>query len=240
MDSPVVSSYAFDTTKRKGTDMNEKQVNELLYQAIETEIGGQQIYKTAINCAQNDDLREEWGKYLEETEEHERILRDVFEKLSLDPRTETPGRKVVRHQGESLVVAMEMAKRSDDGVGAQLVAAECVVLAETKDHANWELIGGVAKKLAGAKKAALQEAYEQVEEQEDEHLYHTMGWARELWLQSLGLPAVLPPPEEKKKVATAIGAERAKNARSSMLRGNGPKRVASGNGRKRVVSKSKR
>ena len=57
-----------------------------------------------------------------------------------------------------------------------------------------------------------------MEEQEDEHLYHTMGWSRELWLEGLGLPAVLPPPEEKKDVKTAIGAERAKQSRTEMLR----------------------
>ena len=67
-------------------------------------------------------------------------------------------------------------------------------------------------------KAALQEAYEQVEEQEDQHLYHTMGWARELWIESLGMPAVLPPPEEEKKVVTAIGAARAEQAREEMLK----------------------
>ena len=48
--------------------------------------------------------------------------------------------------------------------------------------------------------------YEEVEDQEDEHLYHTKGWCRELWLESLGLKAVLPPPEERKHVKTAIGA----------------------------------
>ena len=58
---------------------------------------------------------------------------------------------------------------------------------------------------------------EQVEEQEDEHLYHTTGWCRELWIQSLGLPAVIPPPEEEKEVKTAIGAARAKQARKDML-----------------------
>ncbi len=63
----------------------------------------------------------------------------------------------------------------------------------------------------------LQEAYEQVEEEEDEHLYHTMGWARELWIESLGMPAVLPPPEEQKKVKTAIGASRAEQARDDLL-----------------------
>src|SRR5206468_12465447 len=43
------------------------------------------------------------------------------------------------------------------------------------------------------------------------------GWARELHLKLLGLPAVLPPPEEEKDVKTAIGAARAKQARKEML-----------------------
>lgn len=197
--------------------MKEDQIKELLYQALETEIGGQAIYKQAIECADNDDVREEWTKYLEETTNHERILRETFAKLEMDTEVETPGRQVVRHTGDSLVAAMQMALKSAGKPAAQLVAAECIVMAESKDHANWELIGMVADKTKGTTKSALKEAHEQVEEQEDEHLYHTMGWARELWLESLGLPAVLPPPEEEKKVKTAIGAAKAKNAREEML-----------------------
>jgi rubrerythrin len=197
--------------------MKEDQIKELLYQALETEIGGQEVYKKAIECAVNEEVREEWTKYLDETENHERILRETFEKIGLDPEVETPGRQVVRHKAEGLVAAMDMALTEAGPDAAQLVAAESIVEAESKDHANWELIGMVAKKVKGSTRQALTEAHEQVEEQEDEHLYHTMGWARELWLESLGLPAVLPPPEEKKEVKTAIGAARAKNARSEML-----------------------
>ena len=196
--------------------MKDSQVEELLYQALETELGGVEIYKTALRCASNTDLREEWKKYLEETENHVRIVKDVFSQLGLDETTETPGRSVVRHKGEALVEAMEMALQSGDKVAAQLVAAECVVEAETKDHANWELIGEVAGEDKGDRKKVLAEAYEQVEEEEDEHLYHTMGWARELWMESLGMTAVLPPPEEQKKVKTAIGASRAAQARDEM------------------------
>lgn len=196
--------------------MKDSQVEELLYQALETELGGVEIYKTALRCAANTDLREEWKKYLEETENHVRIVKDVFSQLGLDESTETPGRSVVRHKGEALVKAMEMALQSGDKVAAQLVAAECVVEAETKDHANWELIGEIADEDKGDRKKVLAEAYEQVEEEEDEHLYHTMGWARELWMESLGMTAVLPPPEEQKKVKTAIGASRAAQARDEM------------------------
>jgi hypothetical protein len=63
---------------------------------------------------------------------------------------------------------------------------------------------------------AMKEAHEEVEEEEDEHLYHTKGWSRELWISCLGMPAVLPPPEEEQDVKTAIGAARAKMARGKM------------------------
>ncbi len=104
-----------------------------------------------------------------------------------------------------------MALRSTDPQAAQIVAAECVVLAETKDHLNWELIGELAK---NAEASLLKPAYEQIEDEEDEHLYHTTGWTRELWIEALGMPAVLPPPEEVKKVETAIEAARAKKSRT--------------------------
>jgi len=194
-----------------------EQLNELLYQALETELGGVQVYTKALTCAVNKDLKEEWQKYLDQTKHHVEIVRGVFDKVGLDPETETPGRKVVRHIGESLVKAMEMAKSAGNPEAAQLVAAECVVLAETKDHLNWELLGEVAKKEKGEKGKALQEAHDEVEDEEDEHVYHTTGWTRELWIDSLGMPAVLPPPEEEKDVKTAIGAARAKQARGSML-----------------------
>lgn len=197
--------------------MKQEQVTELLYQSLEVEIGGQSVYETAIRCAANPELKEEWQKYLEETRGHEEILRSVFDRIGLDPEVETPGREVVRFKAKSLVKSMEMALAEGGRAAAQLVAAECVVEAETKDHQDWELIGRVAEKSTGEMKSALQDAYEQVEEQEDQHLYHTMGWARELWIESLGLPAVLPPPEEEKKVVTAIGAARAEQSRAEML-----------------------
>jgi ferritin-like metal-binding protein YciE len=193
-----------------------EQLNQLLYEALETELGGVRVYETAIRCAVNEDLREEWEKYLEQTQNHVQIVQDVFEKLSLDPEAETPGRQVVRHIGQSLVKAMEMALSAGNPQAAQLVAAECVVEAETKDHLNWELLALVAEKMEGSESEIIQEAVDEVEEEEDEHLYHTTGWARELWIESLGMPAALPPPEEEKDVKTAIGAARAKQDRDKM------------------------
>jgi rubrerythrin len=194
--------------------MANAQLRELLLQSLEHERGGVLVYETALECAVNKDLRGEWQDYLEQTENHVDILTNVCEALGLDPDEMTPGRKVVQHTGKSLVLAMKMALAAGDRAAAELVACECVVLAETKDHADWELIGQCAKELDGEEAEVLQDAYDQVEDEEDEHLYHTKGWCRELWLKSLGLKAVLPPPEEKKDVKTAVEAARAKEARA--------------------------
>ena len=188
---------------------------DLMYQALETEKGGVQIYTTALRLAINKDLREEWNKYLEQTKNHVQVVSEILTALGLDLDAETPGRKVVRYLGTSLVKTMELASRSADPQAAQIVAAECVVLAETKDHLNWELMGQLAKKATAEESALLMPAYEQVEGEEDEHLYHTAGWTRELWIQALGMPAVLPPPEETRKVDTAIQAAEAKKSRTA-------------------------
>jgi hypothetical protein len=104
---------------------------------------------------------------------------------------------------------MEKAKAAGNPATAQLVACECIVLAETKDHLNWELITKCATELTGAQKQDVEEACELVEEQEDEHLYHSIGYWRELWLEALGLPSLIPPPEELEHVRSAVGAAQA-------------------------------
>lgn len=194
-----------------------KQLSELLYQMLETEMGGVQVYTKALSCAVNDELREEWQKYLDQTNHHVEVMHDVFAQCGLDPATQTPGREVVRYIGESLVHAMDLALQGAKPKAAELVACECVVFAETKDHQNWELLSECAEKAKGAEKKALRKACDEVEVEEDKHIYHSKGWCRELWMQSLGMPAVLPPPEEEKDVTTAIGAARAKQARQKML-----------------------
>jgi hypothetical protein len=196
--------------------VNTERLHELLYQALETERGGIEVYEAAVGCAQNDDLRKEWGKYLDETRHHEEVMRRVCDVFGLDPEVDTPGRRIIRRKGSTLIACMEEALGSDP-IAAQLVAAECVVEAESKDHMNWELIGEVAHELTGEQGSVLMEAFEEIGEQENEHLYHTMGWARELWLEALGMPAVLPPPEEERHTTTAIGADRARQARQEML-----------------------
>jgi|SRR5579863_1612082 len=192
------------------------QLKELLLQSLEHERGGVKVYEAALKCAMNEDLKEEWEKYHRQTQHHVEVLTQICGALQLNPQEQTPGCRIIHGLGVSLVKAMQEASSAGSPDAAQIVACECVVLAETKDHLDWELIGQATKTVKGEAAKVLKSAYEEIEEEEDEHLYHTRGWCRELWLQSLGMKAVLPPPEEKKHVKTAIGAARAEQSRKSV------------------------
>src|SRR5919112_3085710 len=99
--------------------MERAQLEELLYQSLETERGGVRIYEKAVGCAQNDDLKKEWGEYLEQTRNHEVIMLRVLDTFGLSPENETPGRMIIRTKAQTLVDSMDVAKT--DPVAAQLV-----------------------------------------------------------------------------------------------------------------------
>ena len=189
--------------------MKTKQVEELILQALEHEKGGVEVYTAALQCVVNGKLREEWERYLEQTRTHVSALEDVCQQMGINPQQDSPGREVVRGLGQSLVQAMDQARSGGEAAAAEIVACECVVFAETKDHLDWELLGKCAEQLKGPGAKALVDACDRIEDQEDEHLYHARGWCRELWIQALGMKAVLPPPEQRQNIKTALGAARA-------------------------------
>lgn len=173
--------------------MNIQRVSDLLYQALQTEQDTARVYETAIRCAVDDALKEEWARSLSETRQHEENLVEVFDTLGLDPQGSTAGRQSVRHIGHSLMETMEEALNNGPSDEAQLVACECAAYAESKDRLNWQLLREVAGRLKDEEAEALTRACEEVAEQEAEHRHDSSSWARELWRHSLGVPAELPP-----------------------------------------------
>ncbi len=68
---------------------------------------------------------------------------------------------------------------------AQRVACDCLVLAETRHHANWSLIAQCADAHHGPEARVLRGAVDHVESEENGKLSRARGWCRELWLDSL-------------------------------------------------------
>jgi len=91
-----------------------------------------------------------------------------------------------------------------DGLSQQEVECgdlESVLLAETKDHADWHVLSQLAEQATGDMKTAVQAAVDEVESQEDEHL----EWARDT-LSQLTLQMVAqskaPSPERWQSIIT--------------------------------------
>ena len=142
-------------------------VKELLLQSLEHGRGGVLVYQSARDCTTNDRLRAQFDAYLAETTNHVEVLTRVCEELGLDPDETTPGCEVVRQADRALVQAISRARAEGDPVVAERVACYSVVLSETRDHVNWELIAACGEEIDGEVGDVLREAYEEVEDDDD-------------------------------------------------------------------------
>ena len=165
--------------------LNRGQFMELLLQMLETEQGGVKVYETSLRCVVNEQLRQEWDTYLAETIQHVEIVTELIEYFGGNAATETPGRLVVRQIGESLVKAMEVALNAEGlHEAAELVAAECVMHAETMVNRNWVLLREPGRRLRGFDAQAVEDALLEVQGQE-KRLDRSTKWCRVLWIIAL-------------------------------------------------------
>jgi hypothetical protein len=183
--------------------MRPEQLVELVLQSVQHERTGIAVYRAALACAIHADLRAEWIETLEQTREHEQTLIEICKVLGIDPEHSAPGREIVAEVGGSLVRAIERATVEGDREVAQLVACECVVHAGIKAQLDWGLLRRCAEELVGDEGQPLPEVFEEIEQEKRDSLDHAQGWWRELWVDSLGMKAVLPPPEVRKRIESA-------------------------------------
>jgi hypothetical protein len=160
--------------------MNSPQFFELLLQSLEHERGGVKVYTAALKCAQRPGSAREWEKYLAQTEQHVEALTQICEVFDIDPFTMTPGTQIVKAVGTSLVEAMNyraigLAIRGCADRGGRMRGAR-----GNQGPSRLGVAGEASKSLSGDERQAVQDAYEKIEDEEDEHLYHTQGWCREL------------------------------------------------------------
>lgn len=178
-----------------------RQMKDLLLQVLEHERSSELVYDAALECVLNEDLEEEWEDCLERTERHIELLTEACDALDVDPDEMTALRRIAQHGGNALVLAMRMGLEAGDADAAELLACECVLIAESRNEFSWELIADCAASLNNEAQAVLIGACEDVSIDHDEHLHHTRELRRELWLQALGLDADL------EAASNAAGAE---------------------------------
>jgi hypothetical protein len=183
------------------------QVRRLLLHALEAERSTIGVYEAAMGVAVDEQVQREWSTQLEETRLHARILCDLLPALGLDPDATSPARDAVPRQGAALVAAIEMAAANGDHAATQLVAAECVALAEARDHLNWQLIGMLAESAPGGLAAEFAPA---PDDAEPDSFGLADDSAPASWPQALGLATAPSCPDGRPGAAHRVTLARAR------------------------------
>jgi rubrerythrin len=160
---------------------------------------GFELYKVVASRATTPELKQRYEEFGRETAHHRVVLVRLIEKLGGDPSYISPTARVAQFKAAKLLEsAMAVDGLSQPEI--EINDLENVLLAETKDHADWHLLSeiagqlahpGMMEKLQDATKQmlgmmpsglsltdmqqAIQAAVDEVEDEEDQHL----AWARD-------------------------------------------------------------
>ena len=157
---------------------------DLLSEFLAVEEGGQQLYEKALELVFDSEVKTKFREFLKQTMTHQKVLTEIINKLGGNPRAQSPTAKIASQKAEALLRTM-----GDPGLSRdqnQLNAIENIVLAETKDHADWELLGKITRQTTDNRlREVLAPAAKNVEQEEDEHLNWTRKKLGELQMAAL-------------------------------------------------------
>lgn len=164
--------------------INERTLMEVLSEFLAVELGGQKLYEKALGLVSDSEVRTKFREFHRQTIKHQKVLADVIHRLGGNTRAQSPTAKVATQKAQALLSSMDSAGLSKDQ--AELNAIENIVLAETKDHTDWELIGKIARQATDDRlREILGAAASEVEQEEDEHLNWTRKKLGELQMEAL-------------------------------------------------------
>jgi rubrerythrin len=164
--------------------VNMELLHGVLSEFLAVEMGGEALYEKALELVSDTEVRTKFRQFLKQTINHQKILTDIIRKLGGNPSTQSPGAKVAAAKAQGLLRTMVRAGLSKDA--AQLNAIENMVLAETKDHADWELLGKIVRQTTDSRlREVLGPAVDTVEQEEDEHLNWTRKKLSDLQMEAL-------------------------------------------------------
>src|SRR3954447_14767975 len=158
--------------------LNAAFVSDLLSAFLAHEQCGVHLYRTVAGATANPMLEARYRAFLGETERHVEILTALITELGGDPMYVSPSARLVHSMNTHMVAGMVLAAGSADELPREMAMLEAVLLAETKDHANWSFLAVLCDELKdGSARDALRRAVDEVEDEEDEHVQ----WARRTW-----------------------------------------------------------
>ena len=185
-------------TALESTGLDAALLADLLSACLTHERCGVHLYRSVAGRTTVDEFRQRYEEFGAETLDHVRILEELIVASGGDPHYVSPSARASEKAGAGLVESTWAIAGSVDPLTAELAMLEAVLLAEAKDHGNWELLDMLADQMAaGDVRSQLEAAVATVLAQEQEH----HGWAafartRLLYTGITGLEPPVPDEDE--------------------------------------------
>jgi rubrerythrin len=161
-------------TALEETGLDAAFVADLLSACLAHERCGVHLYRSVANRTGEEELRRKYEEFGAETERHVEILEELIVGRGGDPQYVSPSARATEKAGAGLVETTFLLGGSLDLATQEAVMLEAVMLAEAKDHGNWELLAALTEEMAdGPVKEQFRLATTEVLAQEEEHY----GWA---------------------------------------------------------------
>jgi hypothetical protein len=133
------------------------------------------------------ELEAKLTEFLNQTHRHVELCTSMLEAIGEDADFQSPGAQAAEHKAEGLISAEVPPEMQD------LNNIENLVLAETKDHWNWETLASIAPKIGDPElKRAATKAISEVRRQEKTHV----DW-NEKTLSKLAMESAMHPPADE-------------------------------------------
>ncbi len=161
-------------TALESTGLDAALTADLLSACLAHERCGVHLYRSVAQRTTIEEHRARYEEFGAETLEHVRILEELIAGAGGDPHYVSPSARATEKAAAGLLESTWCLAGSVDETTAELSMVEAVMLAEAKDHGNWELLAMLAGHMAeGDVRTQLQAAVDVVLAQEEDHY----GWA---------------------------------------------------------------
>ena len=150
--------------------LNPAVLADLLSACLAHERCGVHLYRSVAGRTTSPSLRKQYEHFGRETLEHVAVLEQLIVDAGGDPAYVSPMARATEATASAILASTFLLRGSVDAVAAELSLLEAVLLAESKDRANWELLAELTMLMAdGPVRDQLQEAAAEVLTQEEEH-----------------------------------------------------------------------
>jgi rubrerythrin len=153
------------SSRGAGSEPNAQWLKDFLSEMLAVERGGVKLYEKALSELSHENLRGRLEEFLEETTRHVELCEEMVDAAGGDPDEMSPGAEAAQAKAEGLL-SVEVPEELAD-----LNNIENLVLAETKDHWDWEMLAETVKLIKDRDlKAVITAAVREAGKQERDHL----------------------------------------------------------------------